>query len=77
MKDLNLSQEIIQILQVNRGNNLFNIGHSNLLLDTAPEASETEAKMNYSNFIKMQTSAQGGNHSTKLKVNIWNGRRYF
>ena len=46
MKDLNVRQETIKILQKNTGSNLFNLGHSNFLLDRSPEARETKAKMN-------------------------------
>ena len=40
MKDLNVRQEFIKILEENIG--------SNLLLDTSPKERETKAKMNYS-----------------------------
>ena len=36
-----------QILKKKTGNNLFDLGHSNFLLDMSPEAKETKAKMNY------------------------------
>ena len=42
--DINVRQESIKILEENTGNNLFEIGHSNFLLDTLPEARETKAK---------------------------------
>ena len=38
MKDLNVRQEAIIILEDNIGNNLFHIGHNNFLLDVSPEA---------------------------------------
>ena len=47
MKDLNVRQEAIKILEEKTGNNLFDLGHSNFLLDMSPEARETKAKMNY------------------------------
>ena len=46
------------------------------LLDISPEARETKAKMNYWDFLKIKTSAQERKKSTKLKGNLWNGRRY-
>ena len=46
MKDLNVRQETIKILE-NTGNNLSDIGRSNFLLDTSPEAKETREKINY------------------------------
>ena len=47
MKDLNVRQEAIKILAEKAGKNLFDLGHSNFLLNTSLEARETKAKMNY------------------------------
>ena len=47
MKDLNVRQESIKILEENTGSNLFDLSHSNFLLDTSPKARETKAKINY------------------------------
>ena len=47
VKDLNGIQETIKILEENTGSNLYDLGHSNFLLDTLSEARETKAKMNY------------------------------
>ena len=38
------------MLEENIGSNLFNLSHSNFLLDTSPKARETKAKMNYWDF---------------------------
>ena len=46
MKDLNVRQESIKILEENTGNTLFELGHSNFLQDTSIKARETKAKMN-------------------------------
>ena len=54
MKDLNVRQETIKILEENTGSNLLVISQSNFLLDTALEAKETKTKMNYWNFIKIK-----------------------
>ena len=54
MKDLNVRQESIKILDKNTGNNLFDIGHSNFFQDMYPKAKETKAKMNYWDFIKIK-----------------------
>ena len=47
MKDLNVRQEAIKILEEKAGKNLFDLGRSNFLLNTSLEARETKAKMNY------------------------------
>ena len=54
MKDLNVRQEAIKILEEKAGKNLFDLGHSNFLLNTSPEARETKAKMNYCDLIKIK-----------------------
>ena len=45
MKDLNVRQETITILEKSTGSNLFDLHPSNFLLDTLPEARETKPKM--------------------------------
>ena len=55
MKDLNVRQESIKILEENTGNTLFELGHSNFLQDTAMKARETKAKMNYWDLIKIKS----------------------
>ena len=47
MKDLNVRQEAIKIREDKAGKNLFDLGHSNFLLNKSPEARETKAKMSY------------------------------
>ena len=47
MKDLNVRQDSIKILEENTGNTLFELGHSNFLQDTSTKAKGTKAKMNY------------------------------
>ena len=44
MKDLNLIQEAIKILEEKVGKNLFDLGRSNFLLNTSPEARVTKSK---------------------------------
>ena len=55
MKDLNIRQEAIKILKEKGGKNLFDLGLSNFLLNTSPEARETKAKMNYWDLIKIKS----------------------
>ena len=55
MKDLNVRQESIQILEDNTGNTLFELGHSNFLQDTSMKARETKTKMNYWDFINIRS----------------------
>ena len=55
MKDLNVRQEAIKILEEKAGKNLFDLGCSKFLLNTSLEARETKAKMNYWDLIKINS----------------------
>ena len=55
MKDLNVRQESIRILEENTGNTLFELGHGNFLQDTSLKGRESKAKMNYWDFIKVRS----------------------
>ena len=55
LKDLNVRQESIKILEENTGNTLFELGHGNFLQDTSTKAKETKAKMNYWDLIRIKS----------------------
>ena len=55
MKDLNVRQKTIKILEKNTDRNLFDLGHSNFLLNMSLGARETKAKMNHWNFTKIKS----------------------
>ena len=55
MKDLNVRQEAIKILEEKAGKNFFDLGLSNFLLNMVLEARETKAKMNYWDLIKIKS----------------------
>ena len=44
IKDLNVRQESIKILEENIGSNLFDVGHSNFFQDTSPKARGNKSK---------------------------------
>ena len=73
MKDLNIRQEAIKILEEKTGNNLFDLGHSNFLLDMFPEARETKAKTNYWDLIKIKSfcTAKETISKTKKQLTEW------
>ena len=73
MKDLNVRQEFIQILEKNIGSNLFNIGHSNFLQDMSPKGRETKTKMNFWDFIKIKSfcTAKETVQKTKRQSTEW------
>ena len=77
MKDLNVRQESIQILEEIIGSNLFDTAHSGLFQEMSLKARETKAKMTYWDFMKIKSlSTAKGKQSTKLRGNPRNGRRY-
>ena len=81
MKDLNVRQEAIKILaalptdprgsikipEEKVGKNLFDLSHSNFLLNMSPEARETKAKMYYQDLIKIKSFCTANEISSKLK----------
>ena len=73
MKDLNVRQEAIKILEEKAGKNLFDFGHSNFLLNTSPEARETKAKMNCWDLIKIRSfcTAKETINKTKRQPTEW------
>ena len=73
MKDLNVRQESIKIIEENTGNTRFKLGHSNFLQGTSMTAKETKAKMNYWDFIKIRSfcTAKDTVNKTKRQPTEW------
>ena len=73
IKDLNMRQESIKILEENIGSNLFDTGHSNFFQDMSPKAKETKAKMNFWDFIKIKSfcTAKETVKKTKRQLTEW------
>ena len=73
MKDLDVRQESIKILEENIGNNLYDIGQSKLFHDTSPKARETKDKMNIWDFIKINSfcTVRGTVRKTKRQPTEW------
>ena len=76
MKDLNVRQEAIKILEEKAGKNIFDLACGNFLLNTSPEARETKAKMNYWVLIKIKSFCTAKETISKTKGNQQKGRRY-
>ena len=76
MKDLNVRQESIKLLEENTGNTLFELSHSNFLQDISMKAKETKVKMNYWDFIKIRSfcTAKDTVNRSKRQPKEW--RRY-
>ena len=69
IKYLNIRREALKILGEKAGNNLFDLGCSNFLLDMSLEARETKVKMNYWDPIKMKSFCAARKQSAKLQGN--------
>ena len=75
IKDLSERQEAIKILKEKAGKNLFDLAHSNFLLNTSLEARETKTKMNYWDLIKINFCTAKETIS-KTKRQPTDGKRY-
>ena len=73
MKDQNVRQETIKILEEKTGNNLFDFNCSNILLDISPGARETKAKMDYWDLMKIKSfcSVKETMSKTKRQPTEW------
>ena len=67
MKDLNVRQEAIKILEEKAGKTSLILGCSNFLLNTSLEATETKAKMNYLDLIKIKSFCTAKKTISKTK----------
>ena len=77
MKDLNVRQETIKILEENTGRNFFDLSYSNSLLDRSLDARETQAKMNYWDFIKIKSFCTVKETSSKTKRQLTEWEKTF
>ena len=58
VKDLNVRQETIKLLEENIGKTLSDINHSRIFYDTPPRILEIKAKINKWDLIKLKAFAQ-------------------
>ena len=67
IKDLNVRQETIKILEEITGSNFFHLGQSNFLLDMSPKVREMKANMIYWDFNKIKCSCTAKETINKTK----------
>ena len=77
MKDLNVRQEAIKILEKKAGKNLFDLARSNFLLNMSPEAKETKAKMNHWDLIKIKSFCTAKETISKTKIQLTEWQKIF
>ena len=76
MKDLNIRQEAIKILE-KAGKNLFDLGCRNFLLNTSLKARETKAKMNYWDLIMIKSFCTAKETTSKTKRQLMEWEKIF
>ena len=75
-KHLNIKHDTIKLLEKNIGKTFLDINRSYIFLGQTFKAKEIKAKINKWDLIHLKPSAQQRKPSTKLKNNLWNGRKY-
>ena len=76
MKDFNLRQESIKILEEKIVSNLFDISHSNFFQDMSQRQRKQKWKWTFGISSRSKASSQQRKQSTKQRGNPRNGRRY-
>ena len=77
MNDLSIRQKAIKIIGEKAGKNLFDLGHSNFLLDMSLEARETKPKMNYWDIIKIKSFCTAKEMINKTKRQLIEWKKIF
>ena len=78
IKDLNVRQETIKLLEKNIGKTFYDINLTNVVLDQSPKATEIKAKINQRDLIKLTsfcTTKKTIKKKRTQKDNLWNGRK--
>ena len=70
MRDLNVRQESIKILEENTGSNVCDLSHRNFLLDMSPKAREQKQKWTTGTSLRYKAFSQQRKQSTKLKSDL-------
>ena len=73
LKDLNIIQDIIQLLEENIGKTFSDINHTNVFLGQTPKAREIKAKINQWDLIKLTSfcTAKETKKKTKRQLSEW------
>ena len=77
LKDINIRQDAIQLLEENIGRTLSDINFTNVFLGQSPKAIETKTKINQWDLIKLTNFCTAKETIKKPKDNLQNGRKYF
>ena len=66
-KDLNVRPDMQELLEENTGRTLFDINHSNIILDPSPRVMEIRAKVNKWDHIKLKSFCTAKETIKKMK----------
>uniref|UniRef100_A0A8D1NIW6 Uncharacterized protein n=1 Tax=Sus scrofa TaxID=9823 RepID=A0A8D1NIW6_PIG len=75
LKDLNIRQDTIKLLEENIGKTLSDISLMNIFSGQSPKAKEIRAKINPWDLVKLKTFAQQRKPKRNQKDNLQNGRK--
>ena len=75
IKDLNVRQEIIKLLEENIDRTLNDINQSKVLYDPPPSVMEIKTKVNKWDLIKLKSFCTAKETISKMKNNAQNGRK--
>ena len=73
IKDLNISRNIIKVLEENIGRKISDIPCSNILTDTSPKSRDIKERINKWDLIKVKSFCMAKENSIKMKreTTIW------
>lgn len=77
LKDLNVRQDTIKLLEENICKIFSDISLTNVFSGQSPKTTEIRAKINQWDLIKLTSFAQQRKPTRKQKDNLQNGRKYF
>ena len=77
MKDINVRQETIKILEEKTGKNPFDLDYSNFLLDMSLKAREMKTNINYWDFIKIKSFCTAKEIINKAKRQLMEWEKIF
>ena len=70
IRDLNVRQDTIKLLEENMGRTLFDINHSKIFFDPPLGVIEIKTKINKWDLMKLQSFCSKGNHKQDKKTTL-------